>query len=1167
MKITPPNLQHRRLSIPRLLTTVVALTALLGFLSAPGWAQTVTMRANPLRITVPLGVASSNFATVTIVAANLTEPGTINFAVTGVPAGGSAQFTNSIASNGTHTATLIFTTDTTVTQGTHEMAIEAAGDASYRLPIPIICSHIWSGNNFTNGTSTNWNSAGNWQGGSIPGAADSVVFRDLGATSANTGPTNVIVAANTEVGSLRFAQEQASATRYYNLEILTGATLAVTGPGGFAMLRDSKVPLVSQAMDVKISGGGRLVVSNATANFASLIDGQLNATLDLRDLDNLYVDVRRVPLGDYRAYPNFYTNGWVGGGTGNEVSRFAPQIWLARTNVIKAAHVDPNNYDDLGQRDYSLTIGNYSRQGTTANLRFSLGYSNAFFLDSLCFGQALAGGSGNNYNFLNAGSYALFRGIGGLDSRLSVFAIADAASPEIPANANVRGQVNLSNGTVDALVDRLFMGIDRTNNNGQMTVQATLTLANGIFDANEAYLGYQRSGNNQGSDTSTGFAGPEGTVNVNSNATFRVNRNLHLGYTTASTPAGTSSPERASGRVVVTTGTLMVSNVVVGGITKLSTNNYIIIGGGRLILTNDIGAADAPLATLTSTNGSQWTLHGIASGHTNIFVKTLNVPTIGAKTRVHVPSLANVTSYPITIPVISYANSSPNYNGLEFGTLPSGVVGISIIENVAQQTIDFTFDTNQPKVLVWRGTVDNNWDTVTTNWVRQSDGLPSKFTDGDSVVFDDTATGATSINVVGTVVPGQTAAASGVLVSNSVFSYAFTGGNIAGGATVRKVGSAALTMDATATTAMEILGGTLLGSGNVGPTFVGHNATMTGFLGGITGGLSASNGMVSVSGTVSGGLTLLAGALTNNGTINGTVSLATGTYLTNGNTMNVTLPWTVPADSTVVNNGTVVHTGAVGANQGLTLNGTLKGTGRITQSGFQASSDVRVTVGSTGQIMIGNEPNEIATTTIAVRLDFQAGAVTTFDVDTATPSNDRINLQDGFIQGKVNFGVGNNNGATFVINRIAGPSFNTSSTLNLFDLTANNPDNLNPAIPGFTPAPAPSLVWDVTQMLTNLTLRVSEPPALTNIVSDGTNLVFSWPETARGWRLERQISTLDVGLSTNPTNWTTVFNSLGGTNLLYYPFATNNDYSVYFFRSIQPVASTNPATFFRLSYP
>jgi len=110
------------------------------------------------------------------------------------------------------------------------------------------------------------------------------------------------------------------------------------------MLRDSKYVSGGadlRTMDVKLVGNGSLIVSNAAANFASLVDGQYRTTLDMRDLNYFYAEVNRLPLGDYRAYPNFSTNGWVGSGTGNEVSRFAPLIWLARTNIIKAGFVDP----------------------------------------------------------------------------------------------------------------------------------------------------------------------------------------------------------------------------------------------------------------------------------------------------------------------------------------------------------------------------------------------------------------------------------------------------------------------------------------------------------------------------------------------------------------------------------------------------------------------------------------------------------------------------------------------------------------------------------------------------------------------------------------------------------------------------------------------------------
>jgi hypothetical protein len=461
---------------------------LLSLTVAAASAQTVTMRSQPVRITVPNGVASNVIATVTIVTAGTFTTG-VDFSVTGVPAGCTGSLsTNNINVAGTHTAILSFSSPSTLAQGTYDVAIAATGEASYRLPIPVSCSYVWSGINFTNATSTNWNSAGNWLGGVPPGPGDDVVFRELGGVSSTTAGTNVVVSANTEIGSLRFASDT-NANRAFNLEILSGATLSVTGAKGFSMLRDSKSS--GQNIDATFAGAGTLAVDNPAANFATLIDAQVTCNLDLRNLDNLYINVNRIPLGDYRAYPNWATNGWVGGGTGNEIARFIPSVWLARTNVIKAAHVDANNYNDLGVRDYALTIGNYHFQGTTSNLRFSLGYSNAFFLDSICFSQAIQGGGGHNYNFLNPGSYALFRGIGGLSSRMSVFAIGDAGGPDVSGNSNTRGQVNLSNGTVDALIDRLFVAVDRNNNTNQQTIQGSLTLTLGTFDVNNAYLGYQ----------------------------------------------------------------------------------------------------------------------------------------------------------------------------------------------------------------------------------------------------------------------------------------------------------------------------------------------------------------------------------------------------------------------------------------------------------------------------------------------------------------------------------------------------------------------------------------------------------------------------------------------------------------------------------------------------
>jgi hypothetical protein len=1198
-------LSHRRKAALASLIGVITISA---FCNAS--AQTVTMRANPVRITVPVGEASpnpvvvlnseppvlTNVIPVTVVTSQLPENSAIvNFSLTGVPTGVTASFgTNSISDNGTHTVFLTISTSASVPAGTHDMAIVASGGANYRLPLPVICSYVWTGANYTNNVTApgNLNDAGNWAGGALPiSPTADIVFRESGATTNIAGPTttNILITTDKEVGSVRFAQEYRWTTNTsHNIAFESGAKLSVTGPDGFKILRDSKA--APGTVNVRMFGNGSLAVINPTAMFGTFVDFQVITSLDLRELDSLQVDVSRLPFGDYRTYPNYYTNGWQGTGIGsggvNEVNRFVSRVQLAKTNVLKASFVDPNNYNDLGQRDYAMTIGNNNVQASTTDLWLQFGYSNALFLDSICFAQAISGSANSRFGFRNPGfdSYILIRGTGGLNSRMSVFAVVDTASPAPPNNGANRGNVNFlgggpgggsgqGGGTVDALVDRLMISQDRTNNNNQMTVQGSLTFGAGIFDINTAYLGYQRSGDNLGSASSTGMAGPEGTLNVNSNAAgagiLRINSALHLGYTTASAPGGTTSAERCWGRLTVSNATAMVNTIAVGGITKLSTNNQIHLSNSKLYITNKIGSADGRIANFIIAGSSEIILSSATVGESSIFVRTMSAPAAGGVKYIRIPTLNGVVSYPATVPVISYtSDSSPVLSGLSI-TPPAGLYVKSVVDNTANKTIDVTFTDEPPTVVVWRGTVNNQWDTSTPNWVTQVGGVQTNFSEGFSVIFDNTVgAGPTTIEIPSPVTPGQVAAAYGILVENQ--SYTFNTGSVLGTATIRKQGTGDLTINANFSPGLSLAQGALLGSsvGVVGSTTLESGATMTSFLGTINGGLIVSNATVIVNGPVNGGLNLQSGSLANASTINGVVSLASGTALENrlGGIMNVTLPWTVTTNSTLINNGDIFHFGNQGDNLGLNVDGTLKGVGRIIQNGFQASSDVRVTLRAGGNLMIGNTVNEITNMTIAVRLDLLEGSTTTIDVNNSIPVNDQITLAagaNGF--GKVNFGAGNNQGATVQINRISGPAFNLATVLYPFDQVFNQPDNGQPAIPKLTPPPAPGLVWNTYEVITNLTLSVVNPPQITNTITS-TNFVFEWPADYRGWRLERQISTLDVGLDWSSTNWTTVFTALGGTNVLYYPDITNSP-DIYWIRQTTPINKTDPAVFYRVTYP
>ncbi len=103
--------------------------------------------------------------------------------------------------------------------------------------------------------------------------------------------------------------------------------------------------------------------------------------------------------------------------------------------------------------------------------------------------------------------------------------------------------------------------------------------------------------------------------------------------------------------------------------------------------------------------------------------------------------------------------SAVNSNGdiLVSGFNRSSNVSHSFLLTVLGATVKYT------------GATSNSWDTTSNNFT------PSLYADGYAVVFDDTATGSTTINIPSTVAPA------GVTFNNSSKSYVFNGAGISGG--------------------------------------------------------------------------------------------------------------------------------------------------------------------------------------------------------------------------------------------------------------------------------------------------------------------------------------------------------------------------------------------------
>ena len=119
----------------------------------------------------------------------------------------------------------------------------------------------------------------------------------------------------------------------------------------------------------------------------------------------------------------------------------------------------------------------------------------------------------------------------------------------------------------------------------------------------------------------------------------------------------------------------------------------------------------------------------------------------------------------------------------------------------------YTVTTVVGRVALWNIAGDGNWDTTSSNWLRQSTSLADTFKDGDGVVFNKIEGG--TVNIPSTVLPGATT------VGTASGDYAFSGSPIAGTGSITKSGSGTLTL-ASANTysgATIVNGGTLVVNG------------------------------------------------------------------------------------------------------------------------------------------------------------------------------------------------------------------------------------------------------------------------------------------------------------------------------------------------------------------
>lgn len=1090
----------------------VAILALIACGLSVVTTRAATAVINPITQNYWTGINTSNVLgvgsnTVTFTAA---DASTFTLSVTG-PSGSNPLLSTNAATNSILLG--LFLSPTNVAAGAQSVTISGSGGSypSYSTNVNLFVVPQWIQTN--SGSIGNWSDGTKWSGGAAPASSDSVYIEHMiGAPF-----TNVVSDIRT-IQSLIYlgdADDGSTPAGGVNTVIASGQTLSVVGTNG--MFIGCKANNNTRPFYV-FSGAGALVVSNASANFA-VNDGCLSSstratTVNMSGLSNFVAIVSRFGAGD----ATLSAQGLVGGAN--------VTLSLARTNTITTTWSD--NYAALNFQN-AFNFGNNGEQASGSVTTFlNLGVTNGIYTDSMGVGRSHLQGSsgvGATMRFLPALSNSVtpvasvyIRGTNG--SRMPFLAVGvDSGSAN--STKNTIGLVDLRGGKVDVLVDKAWLGANRTNT-ANPTDKGGLSFDNGTVNANIIEAGFMQY---------TNGALVSGTILVGTNGTLIVNTNLELGHTPSDNTGFPAALNSVSGQVTINGGgTLRANQITVG---QFSTNNTITVNsGGLLVVSNTIAQPTNSLTTLSLDN-AQLTFF-VTGGITNAYVTNLTT-TVNAS-KINIASVSGFASYPATNVLIAYQTAASHNLGV--GSLPAGFNNMQIVDDTSDKLIELIINTNQPKNLAWRGGQNSQWDHISTNWIDLNLNAPTnvtKFTDGDSVTFDDTAAVPTNITIYETVLPGQTG--TGMTVSNSVNSFTFnnSGAGSIGACVLVKNGTASLEIDPATSVAAQANNGTLIvgSSGTIGSATVAFSVIFSN-AGTVSGGVTCA-GLVQNAGSIDGAVAIqTSGIVTNSGTVNGNLSMQTGSLLYNAGTFYSIGSPTTPTNSTLVNNGTLYGSS-------LTVNGTLADTvlnspgvspgsinvGSLTingtfQPGGNALGTTKVTdYASDGSTQLGN-PNG--------RVQLSAGSTTIFQVNltNAQPYTKLLSQNQGFGPSSVARVVG---GGTLVITNVGPTPFSAGQTFKMFGAyytdgnignAGLNTTNSYPVIQPKTPGAG--LAWDLSQLIPGGTIGVISAPVITlsnNVTVAGTNIIteLSWPADyiGYGW-VQQQITTLTNGLGTNWSN-------------------------------------------------
>lgn len=649
---------------------------------------------------------------------------------------------------------------------------------------------------------TNWSSLGNWSGGAIPTAGDTVLFDNvfLGFPAATVD--NIVDTAFT-INSLSY--QTTSTNGFHTTLIPGGRSLVIEGSGGNAIFVGTGVQQNNESVYYRIVGSGSLAVTNPTGTITAVQPGanvDHRATLDLSGLTNFSANLDQMLVGAM----TFVTTG---------INRPMGAVLLADTNYIQTA---------AGTTKPGIMVAAYP--GSDTNVRGTqqlfLGWHNIINADVISMGGHKSIGQ-ILFRAGLTGGYAQIRGSAGGADKVKLLTIGDPRARIVDLTGG--GTSVASTGTFDTTGNKLDLTVvdlmvARTQTTGAGNSTGTLTLDQGTIEADNLYLGYHTPG------TSTA-ANATGTLNVNGTASVTVNNDLVM-----ANKVGTGTP--VGNLNVATNATVNVKgNFVTAGGTSTVTLN-----GGTINL-QPVGDAAPGHATISSLNGGGSILNAAnvtntvllspgtagtagtlniggnlalpASAGVNLNLSSVTTVGGGVNDLVSITGDLTLNSNVLTLIPMATTLASGSYRLLEHTGTRTGFFAFT---NVSRYTAALDYAANQVNLLVsgsggnvrWNGTGSAAWDLTASNWFNTGAAAMDKFLQLDHVLVDDSGA-YTNLLRLGTVLFPNT-----VTVNSSTINYLFGGtGRISGPASLTKSGTGSLTLS----NANDFTGNILINAGTL----------------------------------------------------------------------------------------------------------------------------------------------------------------------------------------------------------------------------------------------------------------------------------------------------------------------------------------------------------------